>query len=119
MSMADNKRFNKKLSKKGDSYREYDNYDAIEVPYTDAIPSDHDGVMGVPITFLNKYNPDQFEILGSDYEADEGLLPGLVKSDWNGKLDRGYVKGKRMYSRLFIKKRGQPHDNNTSNILNS
>ena len=48
---------------KGVGYRKYDNYDAIEVPFTDAIPSDYDGMMGVPITFLDKYNPKQFEIL--------------------------------------------------------
>ena len=45
-------------------YLRYDNYDAIDVPYTDAIPSDYDGAMGVPITFLDKYCPEQFEILG-------------------------------------------------------
>ena len=60
--MADNIKFNKKL--KGQSYKKYDNYDAIEVPYNDAIPNDYDGVMGVPITFLDKYCPEQFEILG-------------------------------------------------------
>ena len=63
MSMADNVRYNKKLKGKA-AYDRYDNYDAIEVPFTDAIPSDYDGVMGVPITFLDKYNPEQFEILG-------------------------------------------------------
>jgi hypothetical protein len=62
MNEADNIRFNKKL--KGLPYAKYDNYDAIEVPYADAIPSDSPGVMGVPISFLSKYNPDQFEILG-------------------------------------------------------
>ena len=46
------------------SYDRYDNYDAIEVPFTDAIPSDYDGVMGVPISFLDKYYPEQFEIIG-------------------------------------------------------
>ena len=45
-------------------YLKYENYDAIEVPYTDAIPSDYDGVMGVPITFLDKYCPEQFDIIG-------------------------------------------------------
>jgi hypothetical protein len=45
-------------------YDKYDNYDAIEVPFTDSIPSDYDGIMGVPISFLDKYSPDQFEILG-------------------------------------------------------
>lgn len=46
------------------NYPVYDNYDAIEVPKILGIPSDHEGMMGVPITFLGKYNPDQFEILG-------------------------------------------------------
>lgn len=63
MSMADNLKFNKKLKGVAE-YTRYDNYDAIEVPFTDAIPSDYSGVMGVPITFLDKYSPEQFEILG-------------------------------------------------------
>lgn len=62
MTMADNLRFNKKMQGKV-TYDRYDNYDAIEVPYTDAIPSDYEGAMGVPISFLDKYCPDQFEIL--------------------------------------------------------
>lgn len=65
MTTADNFKFNKKLKGKT-SYDFYDNYEAIEIPYAEAIPSDYKGVMGVPISFLNKYNPDQFEILGSD-----------------------------------------------------
>ncbi len=64
MTMADNIRFSKHKEVKGIGYEKYDNYDAIEVPFTDAIPSDYDGVMGVPISFLNKYSPEQFEILG-------------------------------------------------------
>jgi hypothetical protein len=65
MTMEDNLKFSKHKEIKGKAaYDRYDNYDAIEVPFTDAIPSDYDGVMGVPITFLDKYNPDQFEILG-------------------------------------------------------
>jgi hypothetical protein len=63
MTMNDNIRYNKKIKNKG--YPKYDNYDAIEVSYTDAIPNDYDEIMGVPITFLDKYNPDQFEILGA------------------------------------------------------
>lgn len=63
MNMADNFKFNKKL-KDVTEYLRYDNYDAIEVPFTNAIPSDYDGVMGVPISFLDKYSPEQFEILG-------------------------------------------------------
>ena len=68
-TMDHNLKFNKKLRKKLEKdygiieYPHYDNYDAIEVPFTDAIPSDYDGVMGVPITFLDKYNPEQFDIV--------------------------------------------------------
>jgi hypothetical protein len=62
MTMADNLKFNKKM--KGNiAYDHYDNYDAIEVPFTNTIPSDYIGVMGVPISFLDKYNPDQFQIV--------------------------------------------------------
>ena len=65
MSMADNLRFSKHKELKGKAaYDRYDNYDAIEVPFTDAISSDYEGVMGVPISFLIKYCPEQFEILG-------------------------------------------------------
>ena len=62
MTREDNIKFNKKL--KGADYQRYDNYDAIEVPFTDAIPSDYAAMMGVPISFLSKYNPDQFDIVG-------------------------------------------------------
>lgn len=77
MTMTDNLRFNKRLIKKLDgetSYQDYENFDAIEVPYTDAIPSDFAGVMGVPITFLDRYNPDQFEIIGNS----EGYLAAAL-----------------------------------------
>ena len=90
MTMADNLRYNKKMKGK-EAYDRYDNYDAIEVPYTDAIPSDYEGVMGVPISFLDKYCPEQFEILGNEY-------------DLNIDKGRGYINGKRMYSRIFIRK---------------
>jgi Adenine-specific methyltransferase EcoRI len=66
MTMNDNLRYNKKLIKAlagAATYQRYETYDAIDVPFTNAIPSDYDGVMGVPITFLDRYNPDQFEIL--------------------------------------------------------
>ncbi len=67
MTVEDNLRFSKHKEINGKAaYDRYDNYDAIEVPFTDAIPGDCDGVMGVPVTFLDKYNPDQFEIFG-DY----------------------------------------------------
>lgn len=64
MTMADNKKYNKKVSKTDDMYKYYANYEAIEVSFTDAIPSDYKGVMGVPISFLDKYNPEQFAIIG-------------------------------------------------------
>ena len=64
MTMADNIKFSRHKDVRGREYQRYDNYDAIEVPHTDAIPSDYSGVMGVPISFLDKYCPEQFEILG-------------------------------------------------------
>lgn len=88
-----------------EEYPNYDNYNAINVSKTKEIPMDYDGVMGVPITFLNKYNPNQFEIVGSDYEVRQGLLPHLIREGWKGKVDRGYLNGKRMYARLLIKRK--------------
>jgi hypothetical protein len=65
MTMEENLKYSKHKEIKGKkAYDKYDNYDAIEVPFTDSIPSDYNGVMGVPISFLDKYNPDQFEIVG-------------------------------------------------------
>ena len=64
MTMADNIKFSKHKEVRGKGYLKYDNYDAIEVPFTDAIPGDYVGVMGVPISFLDKYCPEQFEIVG-------------------------------------------------------
>ena len=87
------------------AYPYYDNYDAIEVSKTQHIPIDYAGVMGVPITFLTKYNPEQFEIVGSDYEVKMGMLPHLVKPRWSGKIDRAYLEGKRLYARLLIRNR--------------
>ena len=65
MTMDDNLRYNKRIMGCPNSYKNYDNYDAIEVPFTSGIPSDYEGVMGVPISFLDKYNPEQFEIIGT------------------------------------------------------
>lgn len=104
MTMAENLKFGKNLAGKT-AYDRYDNFEAIEVPTYKQIPSDYDGVMGVPITFLGKYNPEQFEIVGSDYEVKQGLHPDLVKGTWNGKVDRGYINGKRMFARIFIRHR--------------
>jgi hypothetical protein len=86
-------------------FPEYDNYNAIEVGQTKDIPCDYEGFMGVPISFLDKHNPEQFEIIGSDYEVKLGLLPELIKDGWRGKTDRAYLDGKRMYSRIIIKRR--------------
>jgi hypothetical protein len=75
MTKADNKKFSKHKEVNGVGYQKYDNYDAIEVPFTNAIPTDYAGVMGVPITFLDKYNPDQFEIVGNmdDHEQNKAI----------------------------------------------
>jgi hypothetical protein len=82
MTEQDNIKFSKHKEVKGKGYQRYDNYDAIEVPFTDAIPSDYRGVMGVPISFLSKYNPDQFEIVkfrhgddGKDVQLTDGTTP--------------------------------------------
>lgn len=70
MTMRENLKYNKRLRNEFEKkfgvleYPKFDNYDAIEVPFVEAIPSDYDGVMGVPITFLDRYNPEQFEIEG-------------------------------------------------------
>ena len=64
MTMADNIKYSKHKEVKGKQYSVYDNFKAIDVPYTDAIPKDYDDIMGVPITFLDKYYPEQFEIVG-------------------------------------------------------
>lgn len=89
-----------------DEYVEYDNYNAIEVSKAVNIPRNYKGIMGVPITFLSKYNPEQFRIIGSDFQVKDGLLPELVKNNWDSKIDRGYINGKRCYSRIFIQHQG-------------
>jgi hypothetical protein len=99
MTMDENQRFSKHKEVKGVGYQKYDNYDAIEVPFTDAIPSDYDGVMGVPISFLDKYNPDQFEIVGCSY--DYGRPPF-----WPPKTKMSpTIDGQNIYKRIFIQYR--------------
>lgn len=78
-------------------YPTYDNCDAIEVSKVNEIPYDYGGVMGVPVTFMNKYNPSQFEILGLDD-------PNLVYPDWRGRGPD--LNGKPLYRRIMIKHRG-------------
>lgn len=81
MSMSDNLKYSKHKEIREKGYLKYDNYDAIEVPYTDAIPDDYDGIMGVPLSFLGKYNPDQFEILGSTQRGCHEKVPDTKKYD--------------------------------------
>ena len=81
MTMADNIKFSKHKDIREHGYPRYDNYNAIEVPYTDSIPSDYDGVMGVPITFLEKYNPEQFIILGATQRGCHDEVPDTKKYD--------------------------------------
>ena len=88
MTMKDNKKFNTKIQKNENSYKKYDNYAGIEVPYTNAIPSDYKRVMGVPISFLDKYNPDQFEILGITktwFGSANKIYPSQIQVSTNGK----------------------------------
>jgi hypothetical protein len=98
MTMEDNLKFSKHKEIKGkDSYQKYDNYDAIEIPYTDAIPNDYEWIMGVPITFLDKYNPDQFEIVGCSYDYGR-------PNDWDKNISMsGTINGISVYKRIFIK----------------
>ena len=104
MTKADNKKFSKHKEIKGIGSRKYDNYDAIEIPFTDAIPSDHNGVMGVPITFLDKYNPEQFRILGMSSSASYNQQ--IVGIPFLGEKDgRPTVAGETTYARIFIRHR--------------
>ncbi len=98
MTMEDNMTFSKHKEVRGVGYQKYDNFDAIEVPFIDAIPADYDDVMGVPITFLDKYNPDQFEIVGNlgSYAPDGYSLSGAI-----------FVDGKKIYKRLLIRRRSE------------
>lgn len=63
MTMKENIRYCKHKEIRENGYKKYSNYDALDIPAIDAIPSDYDGVMGVPLTFLDKYCPEQFEII--------------------------------------------------------
>ena len=104
MSYEDNLKYSNHKEIKGKSaYDKYDNYDAIEVPFTDSIPSDYEGVMGVPISFLDKYNPEQFEILGATESEGKGFSNGLW--DETSNVAQATVKGNRVYKRLFIRNR--------------
>ncbi len=127
MTMGDNLKFSRHKEIKGKSaYEHYDNYDAIEVPFTDAIPSDYDGAMGVPISFLDKYCPEQFEILGITktwFGIANKIYPNQIQVDKNGnksnvtKLNDGatikhstppigetyYIVGDNFYTQLYAR----------------
>ena len=103
MTMAQNIKHSKHKKVRGVGYRKYDNYDAIDVPFTDAIPSDYYGVMGVPVSFLDKYCPEQFEILSAnDYRTNDNVpikLHGLIKDK------EGAINGEATYARIPIRHR--------------
>lgn len=112
-TIADNIRYSRHKEVKNIGYLHYDNYDAIEVPYTDAIPSDYDGIMAVPISFLDKYCPEQFEILGVTQRNDD---PYKIKKysvkeykNANDLNARGVIVingiPKSMYVRILIRKK--------------
>ncbi|MBO7477283.1 MAG: adenine-specific methyltransferase EcoRI family protein [Salinivirgaceae bacterium] len=107
MTMDDNIKYSKHKEVKNVGYPKYDNFDAIEVPFTDSIPSDYDGVMGVPISFLDKYCPEQFEIVGISLELATTKPKNLPKEKQGGpafylKRDNEY---QRMYCRIVIRKK--------------
>ncbi len=101
MTMQQNLRFSKHREIKEHGYLQYDNYDAIEVPYTDAIPGDYKGVMGVPISFLDKYCPEQFEILGISLELATTKPADLPKAKQGGPAF--YIKENGEYQRLYCR----------------
>lgn len=112
-NLSHNKRNEKLILYKNyipEEYPKYDNYDAIEVGKVVNIPQDYDGVMGVPITFLDKYNPEQFEIVGIACGNTRASAPKEVLKKLSYKQHKedrggcGVVNGKRVYARIFIKK---------------
>lgn len=108
MTMADNLRYSRHKEIKGKAaYDHYDNYDAIEVPFTDAIPSDYEDVMGVPISWLDKYCPEQFEIVGITENPSTSVNPNIYNLiiPKRQKYDRPYINGRRSYPRILIRKK--------------
>lgn len=82
-----------------EEYHKYENYNAIEISKVAMIPKDYTGAMGVPITFIEKYNPNQFEIIGMAEDNGKGFSGGL----WDGKNPHCVINGKNMFKRIFIK----------------
>ncbi len=118
MTMKDNLRYSKRKKIRERGYIQYENYDAIDIPFVDSIPSDYDGAMGVPTTFLDKYCPEQFELIGfaeGDSGKELGLKPyprelkKLNKSLRDGQLyyiDEDGIPQK-PYARILIRKKQQ------------
>lgn len=104
MSMKDNLRFGKHKDLIENGYVKYENYDAIDVPYTDSIPNDYNGVMGVPVTFLDKYCPEQFEIIGfgSGYLGQSIGIKGITREH------KQMMKGHSAAGDLYMMINGQP-----------
>ena len=97
MTQAENELSNRRIINNSNSYKKYDNYDAIEIPSTSGIPSDYTGVQGVPISFLDKYCPEQFEIVGCSYNY--GRPEGWAESISMG----GTIDGNNVYKRILIR----------------
>ena len=106
MTMAENIKYSGHIEIRGKGYIKYDNYDALDVPFYDAIPSDYDGVMGVPDSFLGKFCPEQFELLGiGSGEIAKSLG---VKKNYRGRTDIQFTKDgipQCPYSRILIRKK--------------
>lgn len=98
--------YSKHKEVRGVGYIHYDNYDAIEVPFTDAIPDKYDGFMGVPISFLDKYCPDQFEIIGITESEGKGASNGIFNAQLPVTQPLTTPPGepqRRLYKRIFIR----------------
>ena len=107
MTMKDNLKYSKHKDLRENGYQKFDNYEAINVPYSDSVPNDYNGLMGVPITFLSKYNSEQFEIIDA---INRYALFDVLKT--NDKVQRMHshtcnIEGKATYFRIIIKRRGQ------------
>ena len=111
MTAAENMKFSRHKQIRGKThYDRYENYDAIEIPFTDAIPSDYEGVMGVPISFLDKYNPEQFEIIGSNLTLGTPISEIADKDSYakggpSFYIRNGTSKYDRIYTRIVIRHR--------------
>ena len=99
-TMEYNRKNNFRIASRPYAYHTYDNYDAIEVPFVSGIPSDYDGVMGIPFSFLDSYNPSQFRIVGTCIKN----LDGGVHRKGQGRILT--VDGIEVYRRLFIQRVG-------------